>query len=358
MTWPFPDAASRAGATLGVVLTLLTSWGVLSPPAVGGFSAMFPAQGGTKLGQAAKSWRMGQGGSSQALSSSDAGKGAGAGGLKRESLSVAFTEAAFQNVNRNDAEAAMKTFARTVGRRFGYLVQPTTQVFEQIRPLEIALQDGSVQLAILDVWRYLSMDVAALPTPVLTSMEQGKVGKRYVVLTRRGRGFKTLADLKGAEIMEFETTNFTLGRFWLETLLMEGRLGSHQTFFRRLEKVGKPSTAVLPVFFGKKDACLVDLSGFEVMKELNPQVGAGLEVVAMSEVLVDGVICVSKKGWSSETYQRDVLRTLGELHLDAGGKQILTLFKVDQLIPFEETHLETVRRLRKKYDELRLAEDQ
>jgi hypothetical protein len=120
-----------------------------------------------------------------------------------------------------------------------------------------------------------------------------------------------------------------------------------------MESVGKPSAAVLPVFFGKKQACVVDESGFDVMTELNPQVGKGLQTVAVSEPLVDGVLCLNSSGWSSETYKQDVIKALGELHLEPAGQQILTLFKTDQLIPFQEKYLETARNLWARHERLR-----
>lgn len=273
-------------------------------------------------------------------------------GLTSESLSVGFSQAAFLNVNRNDAEAGLKALAETVARRLGYLVASKTQLFEEASTFEAALKNGTVNLAVIDSWKYLGMHIDGVATPVFTSMEQGKVGKEYVLLTRRGSGLNTLADLRGKEIAEFEATNFTLGHVWLETLLLENRLGNHHQFFVSVESVGKPSAAVLPVFFGKKQACVVDSAGLELMKELNPQVGHALQIVAVSERLVDGILCLSNNGWTNEVFKRDVIRALGELHLEPSGQQLLTLFKAGQLIPFKEAHLETVRKLRQRHDQL------
>ena len=272
------------------------------------------------------------------------------GELKKESLSVGFTPRAFANMNRNDLEAAFKALAETLGRKRGYLITSSTRLFEETSAFEAAIKDGSVRLAVMDAWTYLSMNLGGMVTPSFVATEQGKLGKRYVVLTRQGSGLNTLPDLRGKDIAEYLVAGSSMGRFWLESLLRTNRLGTHETFFGRAESVGKTSAAVLPVFFGKKDACLVDEKGFDIMKELNPQVGKKVQAVAVSDTFVDGLLCLSNSGWASETFKRDLIQALGELHLEPAGQQILTLFKFDQLIPYEEGYLDTVKRLRTAND--------
>jgi hypothetical protein len=46
-------------------------------------------------------------------------------------------------------------------------------------------------------------------------------------------------------------------------------------------------------------------------------------------------------------------RIRGALHQEPAGQQILTLFKVDRLAPFQENQLDTVRKLRGAHDRLR-----
>jgi len=69
------------------------------------------------------------------------------------------------------------------------------------------------------------------------------------------------------------------------------------------------------------------------MKELNPQVGRDLQVVAVSDSLADIVLCLNNRGWTTEKSKADTMTALRELHLEPAGQQILTLFKIDQLIP-------------------------
>ncbi len=273
--------------------------------------------------------------------------------LRPSVLRVGFTKSCFLGVNRNDAEASFKAFLATVGRQRGYDLQSRVEIFEDTPSFDAAIKRKEIQLAIVDSWQYVSMDIQKVMDPFFVPVPKDTVGRNYVVLTRQGSGLNTLGDLRGKEIAQLEMGAATMGRPWLETLLMVNGFGGLDRFFGRIEVVGKPSSAVLPVFFGNKHACLVDMLGFEIMKELNPQLGAKLQVVATSESCVDNVICLSKDGWASEAHKQDTIRALGELHLEPAGQQILTIFKVAKLVPFQETDLDTVKKLRMTHDQLR-----
>lgn len=269
------------------------------------------------------------------------------------SLRVGFTKNLFLDVNRNDAEASFKVLADIVGQKQGYTVQLETRVFDDVTVLEAAIKDGSILLSVVDAWQFLSMDIQQFMRPYFISADQGKVGKKYVLLTRRGSGLNSLADLRGKDIAELEASGVNLGLPWLETLLLGNGLGTQTQFFGSVEMVRRPSGAVLPVFFGKKQACVVDESGYEVMKELNPQVGRQLQVIATSDLYANSLICLTHSGWTSPDYKKTVIENLAGIHKEPSGQQILTLFKTGRLIPFEEPHLDTVRKLRNTYDRLR-----
>ena len=51
----------------------------------------------------------------------------------------------------------------------------------------------------------------------------------------------------------------------------------------------------------------------------------------------------------------DTIHSLSELHLDPAGRQICTLFKIDRMVPFEDSQLDTLRKLRATYELLQGA---
>jgi phosphonate transport system substrate-binding protein len=267
-------------------------------------------------------------------------------GLTDVTMRIGFTQSCFVGVNQSDAEAAFKVFLLTVGRRYGYHVKSQTTVYSDDALFEKAIRERTVNLAIVDGWKYLGMKVSDYLQPTFVATDQGRVGNRYVLLSRRAGRINSLAGLRGGQLVRLEATNASTGTFWFETLLQSSGLGTVDAFLGGIEVVNKPSAALLPVFFGKKDACLVTQSSFEVMRELNPQIGKDLLELASSELFTDVIICLSHDDWTSEKGKADLVKALAELHLEPAGQQILSLFKINQLIQFEESYLDSVRALR------------
>ena len=138
-----------------------------------------------------------------------------------------------------------------------------------------------------------------------------------------------------------------------DALLLTQHLEKQGVFFGHVETVLKPTAAILPVFFGKKDACMVDEASFDLMKELNPQVGQQLQVVAMSEPFANPVVYLREDGWRSSTEKEEALQGLRDLNRNPAGQQICTLFGIDGLNPFDDAQLESIRKLQETYRSLR-----
>jgi phosphonate transport system substrate-binding protein len=259
---------------------------------------------------------------------------------------IGMSSACFRNVNHNDALAAFRLFVEAVARQNNYVYKAETEIFDDASSFESALRRQPKNLVVIEAWQYLMMDLGPQFKPVFIVTERGAVGRQYLVLSRRDGHFRTLADLRQQRIVELRHSATGVGKAWLDNLLRGNGLGSQETLFAEVEMVEKPSAAVLPVFFGQRAACLVDKFCFEVMTELNPQVGQQLAALATSEAFADVVICLNENGWRSAREKADTIQSLSELHLHPSGRQILTLFKIEKMVPFAEEQLATCRKLR------------
>ena len=267
------------------------------------------------------------------------------GALTDVPLHIGFTQSCFVGVNQNDAQAAFKVMMLTVGRRHGYNVQSKVTIFDDDAQFEKAIRERSINLVIVDSWKYLAMKVSDFVKPTFVTADRDRIGNTYLLLSRHDGKIHSLADLRGNHIVRLETANASTGMLWLEALLQQKKLGSANSFFGGIEVAKKPSAAILPVFFRKKDACMVTRFSFEVMRELNPQIGKDLQELAASELFADIIICLSHDDWTSDKGKADLVKILGDLHIEPAGQQILSLFKINQLIPFEEPYLDSVRKL-------------
>ncbi len=271
---------------------------------------------------------------------------------ERVSLNVGFGRTSFLTVNIADAKAAFKVFAESVGKKKGYDLDVMVQAFESDEALAAAVTNNTFQLVIMVSWDYLNAGLEKHLEPRFVPSKGNKGLQEYVLLVVSDGPYQHVRDLGGKAIILLENTNCEMSLNWLETLLLEEGLGTPDEFFSCASMEKKPAKAVLPVFFGKTDACIVNAPVFETMKELNPQVGRRLRAIAVSEPLLDGATYLSRKGWKKSKYREDMIKALETLHEDPQGQQILTLFKADRLVPFEEALMSGTKALKEKYDRL------
>lgn len=272
--------------------------------------------------------------------------------LPVEVFEVGLARSVVSNVNANDAIAAYDVLLENIGRRHGYRIKGHATIYDETSAFAAAIKRGGVHLATMDTWQYLQLEADGAVRPYFVAAANGRVGRRFLVLARRGSGIHTVADLRGQSVLWLDSVNNNVCRHWLETLLPDHPAAAASSFFETFLSAAKPTTAVLPVFFGQKVACVVDDLGFNLMKEMNPQVGKVIDVIASSDVFVDIVICLGEQPWAGPPEGKaDTVKAMAELGVDPAGQQILNLFKIARLVAFQDEQIATVRALRRSCEQ-------
>ena len=264
-------------------------------------------------------------------------------------LKVGFSRTTFLDLNPKDLEASFKVLVQTLGRKRAYQLEVETRIFENSGDFEAALKKDEIHVAIMGAWEYSGMDIRAAIEPKFVCMHNDQSLTESLLLTRRDGGLDSLAALKGKEVILLESSVSLLTVPWVDVLLADARLGPAKTFFSRVEMVQKPTAAMLPVFFGKRQACAVDRRDYETLTEMNPQLRSALQVIAASPPFLNIIVCLSRSTWASGKVKSDMTEALRDLHLEPEGRQILLLFKADQLTPYRESQMLAVRELRARY---------
>jgi len=209
------------------------------------------------------------------------------------------------------------------------------------------LQEGAMGLVLVDPMEYFELAGLGVLEPVFTATRgKGDESLQFLLVANREAGVTTISGIRGKTLAIQTDSRADLGRMWIEVLLHEDGLGPSDRFFSSRNSVSTSSAAILPVFFGKVGAGVVDRASFEVMKEMNPQIGSRLQVLAMSSPLVTGIMCVDKR---FITYRGDLMEALEQLHQSAEGRQILLVFKSDRMKTVDSDDLERLKTLCTKY---------
>ncbi len=267
-------------------------------------------------------------------------------------LNVGFGPTSFINVNAADAKAAFTVFARTVGRGQGYNLNVKVHTYDSERAFVSAVTNHNLHLVVILAWTYLDAHLDRYIEPSFLAIEGGHGPREYMLLVRQDSEYRDIPDLQGKQVILLESTNCEMSRQWLRTRLLERGLGSPGSFFGRVDVEGKATKVLLPVFFGNADACVLSRPVLNTMQELNPQIGRRVRAISESKPLVDAITCLSIDGWEKEFYRTDLAESVKTLHETPEGMQILTLFRVDRLAPFEATMLTETRTLKDTHDRL------
>ena len=275
-----------------------------------------------------------------------AGQRPGTPALRTAHLIVLSSSSVMRSVNRNEGIAAGKVWLDSIARRRGFqLLESRFEVADTQEELRNRVNEGSVGVVVLDVIEYLSLPRPELLNPILMT-GTGEMQRRLLLVVPSANGSSSIEDLRGKRISYITRSNADLGRKWLEVMLQERHLGRVDRFFGSFTAALKPSAACLPVFFGKQDGCVIDQPSFALLKEMNPQMAAKLQVIATSPAYPEYFIGVHV---NHHEFRDELLRGLLELNQDAEGRQLLMVFKGDRVMPVPSNQLNAVRELWTKY---------
>lgn len=266
-------------------------------------------------------------------------------------LDMAMTTASLGPVHPVEAVAAFETYANAYASALGVPVLVKVTVFDSLAEMSRSLQQGREKITGLQTEDYLRLREDVALDVVFAPEMSGEISERYLLLVHVDSGLEELAHLRGKDLLAHIGTRMGMADTWLEGLLLGAHFPESRSFFRGVRRRAKLSSVVLPVFFRQADACLVAQSGFDTMRELNPQVGQLLRAIASSPAVVPFVTCI-RSDFTGPNRRRTETAYL-EAHLHPAGQQTLMLFGFDRMRRCTERDLESAREMMRRYHQRR-----
>jgi len=247
---------------------------------------------------------------------------------------------------RKDVRAAADVWLVELGKAHG--LRAASHIYDNIHDIVADFGAGKLDMVGGTALDYLYLDERFEVEVAFVGMRHGRKAASYRVLARADSGVEGVKDLHGKRLAMKKGED--VGLLYLNVLLLRERLGEAPSVFGSIQRTQKYSRAVLAVFFGKADACIVREDVWETMVALNPQIGRRLKVLASSPELVDRVLFF-RKAYNQELKDL-ILRQAVCLNETPAGMQLLTLFRMDSTALLRESDLDSVRDLLKEYREL------
>ena len=269
-------------------------------------------------------------------------------------IRMAYSAKQFKGLDLNDVQVAVELWTKQLLARLEESVGVDVLFFQDVSELVSAVEDGELDMIALSTLEYLEIRDRVPVEPLLMGIVEESVFDEYILLVRRDRDLHRLEQLSGMSLMvETGPRAGPVPEMWLESLLLEAGLGPKERFFGTIDEADKVSRAVLAVFFGPADACLVRMQMFETMVELNPQLSEELSILANSPPLLAGVMCFPKN-FDLEK-RRFLIENALDLYKHPPGQQLLTLFRVSGLVRFQPSCLGGIDALAKEYNRLKVV---
>jgi len=245
-----------------------------------------------------------------------------------------------------DIRAAVDVWLVELGRMEG--LRAESRMYTNMRDMLRDLKAGKLDIVSGTALDYLGICKNVEVELAFVGVRQGRKAHSYRVLVHGDSGIMDVAGLKGKRLAVKHGEE--MGRLYLNTLLLRHGMREAPSCFSTVVEKGKFSQAVLAVFFGQADACVVTEGVLDTMIALNPQIGQRLKVLASSPRFV-AQISFFRKEYDADARRSVVERALS-LTGSAPGRQLLTLFRLDRLGLVKESDLDTVRDLLGEYERL------
>ena len=264
-------------------------------------------------------------------------------------LKVVSSTALFVGVNRTELLSTSKLWLETLGKREGLnIVDPEVVLTDNVNEMRTQIDSGTVDLVVSSSLEYLALNRTRILAPEVTlTASSGSGGKiSYLILVNKESNIENLAALKGKTINTYSRSASQLNRLWLDVLLSAAQLPAADNYFSSVNPGLRPSTACLPVFFKKSDACLIDSPSWETLRQLNPQIATKLKVLSESQPMVESLVSLTA---NRQAYRSEMIHSLRGLQDDPEGRQILLLFKCSRVVAITAADLGPLIELRSAY---------
>ena len=238
---------------------------------------------------------------------------------------------------RNIARSLGTAFARPVNLEFP---QPAENLFaaeswdELSRTIQQAGGEGGGQLFPLHGYEVVEKARALNLKPLLFAARNGSWSTRFVILASAASQIQSLQNLEGRKLLVHRDGCGNLVDHWLDDAIAVGT-GKQRKGFARYVTVTEAREAVLPVFFGEAEACVVSVAAYQSVVLQNPvQIPGKMIPLAKSKELPMQVVACRLD--LPVDVQRRVLEQTASLAWEIDGK-------TGSFVPAEEIAFDNLR---------------
>ncbi len=270
----------------------------------------------------------------------------------KDTLRFGYSLGPFDDMNIKDARIALDMLTQEMAKQVTAEYVPVTKIYKSSAKLISDIAKKKIDMVVISAIDYVQNEQKLAIDPSIVGVTHNEIGEKLDLLVRRDSNIHSLKQLRGRSIaiVQSNQTN-RLVYLWAKSIFNSEGIYNPRELNKTLKPLEKPSAAILKVFFGKMVACIVTDAAFRLSAELNPQLGQELIILKQSPLFQTNFFAFQR------SMNKNIRQTIftKALHFDENtkGKQILTLFKVNKLVPFYPKYLDSIRELLNKNKNIR-----
>lgn len=263
-----------------------------------------------------------------------------------ESVRLGFLYSVRREMSRTDVRASFDLWVQELAASFQIPVKVT--YYDDIEQMKQDFRQGrinGVTAEAMALTRNFRLDELAEGYSVAMPG-----GWNIQLLTAKGAGIHGPQDLAGKRVALIEDD--PVMEQYLETLCLRHHARPCQEVLGEIQRLPNNNQALMRLFFGKADAALLYRYGYELAREMNPQVARKVAGV-VAELPLKGLYYAFYSAKVDKAFRQRTLRVIPTLHQYPRGRQLLDVFKMDHLDIAEPAELKPFLQLDRDYRELK-----
>ena len=273
----------------------------------------------------------------------------------KDTVFLGYSSHVFQETNLEDAKAATAVLIQKLIGEWGKNDYTHTKIYNQINTIEDDYKIKKLDILALTSYEYLTIRKRLNLTPLVAYAIDGESLDEILLVVRKSSDIKSVINLKNKKIIIYKPfkDNFSITEIWYKTLVLEAKENYNRYFADNITENYKASQCVYDLFFKKSDAIVVTKKLFNTVLLLNPQLEKELKVIERSNPILYSLLCYTEriKGHKDFTVN-ELIEKLCNMKNSVTGRQFLSIFRINSLIPFRADYLENTEDLYNRYNEL------
>ncbi|MGR9116565.1 MAG: PhnD/SsuA/transferrin family substrate-binding protein [Gammaproteobacteria bacterium] len=271
-------------------------------------------------------------------------------GARAEMVTIAYLQDGLNELQKSEKQVALQLWAEELISEGDFKVKILP--INTMSRLQELIKTKAVSYAIINSVHYLKQHkqlIEYLDHNLWAIQRSDALYEEYVIVTRKQKNFKNFKQLSGA-IFSIAKDN-PLINFYTNYLVLKAGYPATTFFFKKIRNTPTASQAVLDVFFGKSDACIVPRHILDMAVELNPAIMVRLEIIHRSGASFIPVLILGAAD-NPASINSVFTNSIRRIQESPRGEQIINLFKIHSAVMIGADKLSAMSSIYSEYQRL------